>query len=122
MLIQLRHLCVPILLQGQQLPEWGCEGVVSPVVEHGLAVGQNVRKGGGGIGCGVLRQRAFRHLMLGRLLGVLCLHVGDNVGKDVPLVLVVLVKRSLSHPQRSGDLAHRDCLVSVLGEQLQCRQ
>ena len=56
--------------------------------------------------------------MLGRLLGVLCLHVGDNVGKDVPLVLVVLVKRSLSHPQRSSDLAHRDCFVSVLGEQL----
>ena len=57
--------------------------------------------------------------MLAGLIGIALLHTQDDVVKDIPLALVVLVERWGFYPDSCGYLLHGDGLVAADGEEPQ---
>ena len=116
-LVQPTHLRVPVLFQRQHPPEVSGKGLLRPVQEEGAAVGADLLQRRLGVQGGRFRRGALGQLQCLGAGGVLLVHVGDDVVKDVPLSLVVLVQGGRFDAHSGGDLLHAHCFVALLGEE-----
>ena len=116
-LVEPTHLRVPVLFQCQHPPEMGGKGLLRPVQEEGTAVGADLLQRCLGVDrCGLFRRALGQAQCLGTS-GVLLVHVGHDVVKNVPLPLVVLVQGRGLDAHSGGDLLHAHRLVALLGEE-----
>ena len=116
-LVQPAHLRVPVLFQRQHPAEVGGKRFLRPVQEEGTAVGADLLQRRLGVQGGRLRRGALGQAQYLGAGGVLLVHVGDDVVKNVPLPLVVLVQGRCFDAHSGGDLLHAHRLVALLGEE-----
>ena len=116
-LVEPTHLRVPVLFQRQHPPEVGGEWLLRPVQEEGTAVGTDLLQRRLGVQSGRLRRGALGQAQCLGAGGVLLVHVGHDVVKDVSLPLVVLVQGGRFDAHSGGDLLHAHRLVALLGEE-----